>query len=483
MESYGKVIMQMDRVREVKLTQARGGDETSTPPTTVVPTMGRSAAESVIVEQVSGGRLLIWQDGEETLSTELSVGDVTYVPEVFSLSYERMLHLPAGSAAYGSAGVLLGEVAAAVGDSSELGSSDAMLVAAFVLATWVVEALPEPLCLNLFGREGSCESLMQTVSCLCRRPVSLVSTNIRELAALPSDITPTFLLHQPTEFALKNLLSLLSAERDVVLSGGRCLLLRGSVVARTRRVLSAPVLPVRATAGKRYRRLTEAAASKLRDYFQPRLLRFRLEHLVSVAGSQFDAPQFNAKTRVVARALGSALEGYADLREHLLRALDDLNEQTQVELSQEPAAVVAEALLAICHEHKAAAQVGEIAALANAIFLGRGVEITMTDRGVGEILRSEFGLTARRQGAGYRVLISPIRAQLHEFASSYGVLTLLETRGRCELCAEVAPMENLADPTMTNGMPDNAYEDVHDVHDVHDLHCPQGESVVVERSE
>ena len=62
------------------------------------------------------------------------------------------------------------------------------------------------------------------------------------------------------------------------------------------------------------------------DYFQPRLLQYRLDHAQRVRESRFVAPDLRLPTRELARKLGACIQGDAELALQvipLLRPQDD----------------------------------------------------------------------------------------------------------------------------------------------------------------
>ena len=438
----------------------------------VVATLGARVTDSAAIEQLAGGQMLLWNQGCETTGREITHNQITYRPVPLDPVLECSLHLPSHSAAYGTVKALVEELAGAVSTASELDSQSAFLIATFILSTWVIDALPTAACLNPWGHDGADASLMPTLSCLCRRPVSLSTPRIGELAILPAGLTPTVILNNPAERPLQTLFAMLS-EGGMVLLGGRAVSLRAALIARTRRALDVPAVSVSLARPHPYHRLTATEVTALVDQFLPRLLRFRLERIVAVAESQFDVSGFASPTRLVARALGSTLEGFPDLQQRLVAALQISDEKMRVQQSQSLPAVVLETLLALCHEHKTAAFVGEVTELTNSLLLGRGAGQKLTPRGLGEILR-ELGLPVRRRGAGYELVLNGHQQQqLHELAASYGVLTIRSGLAKCTLCASVAgdgePSEaGLRDSNGDGGVRIGNVQDVQDVHDVPD---------------
>ncbi len=198
--------------------------------------------------------------------------------------------------------------------------------------------------------------------------------------------------------------------------------------------LSCRVLPDKA----QYRRIGKREAQELAEDFQPRLMRYRLCQHRLVADSHFDRPEFAPDTRVLARILGASVEGSPELQGRIVDALSQIDEQCKVEQSQGLGAVILEALLALCHEHKPRALVLEVTKLANGILLGRHENLELTPKAVGGIMRKKLGLWTERRGPGYELqLIGETPKLIHRLAAAYNVLSLQNPMDDCLHCEEL----------------------------------------------
>ena len=187
------------------------------------------------------------------------------------------------------------------------------------------------------------------------------------------------------------------------------------------------------TATHALRRITKPEAQMLVDRFQPRLLDYRLKNYQNVANSQFDVPGFCPEVRQVARVLGAALEGSASLQASITDTLRDLNEQRKGDRSQTAAAAVLEALLAVCHGQAPGAYVGAICDLANGFLEDRDETARLSPKAVGEILRHELGLAARRRPLGYELALDVgTQRRVHHLAIAHDVLELVAGCPRCQ---------------------------------------------------
>jgi adenine C2-methylase RlmN of 23S rRNA A2503 and tRNA A37 len=112
-----------------------------------------------------------------------------------------------------------------------------------------------------------------------------------------------------------------------------------------------------------------------------------------------------------------------------------MDEQRKTEQSQAPAALVLEILLVLSHTQRPVAYVGQIAELANALLENRDENIQLSPRAVGEILRQELGLVARRRPPGYELALdNNVQQRVHRLASDYSVL---QPVADCRWCQEV----------------------------------------------
>lgn len=438
-------------------------------------TMGRRLADGTILEQTSGTEFLVWRNGEESRSREFISGAVRYLPVPLHASVRAQLRQPAGSQSYPSLETLVDEFAATIAALSGLDAESSLLAAAYVAATWVADALPSaPLLTVLSSETGGDDTVVSVLGCLCRRAVSIASADPSQISSLPPDMVPTLVLLQPPAATLPRLLAAVSG--GAFLRKGQLERIRASIIVRTEPAVEQPSSACVLAPGGAYCRITDDIAGELCSRFAPRLLRYRLQQLSAVAASQFDAPQLSAELRVAARTLGSALEGSPALQARLVRALDDANQEILMARSQSPTALVLEAVLALQHEGRNSAHVGEVADMARATAVGRGIKLSLSDRAVGGILRRELHVTLPRDGAGYRLDVAAVAEPAHRVAARYGVLTLAAMRTRCGLCAAQPSPPNATDVHDLHDVHRTPIvSDLHHVHNVHIAHAPDSE--------
>ncbi len=398
-----------------------------------VTTMGVVLPDGAIIEQVANSRMLLWPPGGEfVIAHSIDYLGVRYVPVPLDGALERALHLPDGPAEFGGLPLLTQDLTTAIDRVLGLSVHDTLLLAGFVLCTWVSEFLPKPAVLNLFGPAASELGLRHLLQALCRRPLTFVDCTLKQLGQLPAGLAPTLFLPQPPELTLRRLIAV-GSDRNVIL-GDHILPMPGSVVVFTRVPVSVPSLRLPASGTPSP---TPAQQQGLRE-LRPRLLDYRLRHSPQVAASPFDLPQFTWEIRSVARSLGASLEGDAHLQQELMKALAEHDESAKASSAQSPEALVLEVLLALSHQVERPHYIGEITKLANALFLGRQRALQLDEHAIGKMLRDEFGLNTKRRSEGIFVLLHPAaREAIHRKAFARGVLSLLDPRADCQFCRAI----------------------------------------------
>lgn len=402
-------------------------------------TCGALFPDGTVIELLSDGRLALWQHGEGTIATQVQCQGSTFNAMPLDPTLEKILQLPTAIGNAEAPDSLVGELSAVIRAHSEVDEEQGQLIAGFVLSTWLVDCLPSALCLNLWGPAATARDLVDLVCGLCRHPLPLNEVRLAELLKLPEGLCPTIVLSEPDEAVLDRILASQAHPQGLIFQRGRPLRLRCSTVVYSRYPIQGRAISVALNATGKCRKLTRADLQQVAEQFRPRLLRYRVSQHLSVAQSDFDAPEFAPATRGLARSLGAALAAAPENRQRVLKTLAAQDESEKSEHAQGADAVVVEALLAICHESDVSlVRVGEIAKLANGIFLGRGENRDLSPKAVGYILRRQLGFSAQRSNLGYVVELSmPVRARIHRVAAGYHVLSMLAPNPDCSLCNQI----------------------------------------------
>src|ERR1039457_4862865 len=118
-------------------------------------TTGMALPGGAMVEQLARQRLLLYAEGQEWIGATIEYGDRNYRPVPFDNELEDALHLPEATAEYECVGSLLKKIAKAIECHARLDAPANVLVAGFMLASWVPEFLPMTPVLNVCGPPGT----------------------------------------------------------------------------------------------------------------------------------------------------------------------------------------------------------------------------------------------------------------------------------------------------------------------------------------
>ena len=437
-------------------------------------TMGELFADGGGIDMLQRNRLVVWENGQEEVGENIRRHEHYYVAAAIEPTLLEALHFPSGIEDSVSTEQLVADIQEGISDFVSCDERSQFLLSTYILSTWVGDCLPTPPVLNLWGPSGAALQALEPLSCLVRRPLLLSDVTSKDLCELPTGLTPTLIVGQPSKKSVQQICAAATTPQVSVLRNGRLISYRYATVLVTRSPLPAPVLSLAiGTPAESHVRMDAVVARALTEELTPRLLHYRLTHHFDVRHSQFDLPGFAWETRILARVLGGALEGAPALQTRMAEELSCVDEQQKVDRSQELAAIVVEALLALCHEQQQEAYIDEVAKLTNIILLGRHEPIEVTSKKVGTILRQELGLYARRKGAGYALLLdASTRSRVHRLANTYAVLT--GAHAGCSDCGNESTDSAAED--LAHELPGLAGQsDVHDVQNVHDVHPSEQE--------
>jgi hypothetical protein len=386
---------------------------------------------------------LIRSDGPNvSISARFDVNGRVFVPPTLDGDVMKAINLPSNAADYGSTAALFGDLSGLFQEHPGL-SEEGISKAAFgALATWFPECRPPVLLVSAPDASGS-RLLLEQLRCACRRAVIIGDITRSGMLSLPLSLHPTLIIARPK--LTKDLLRVLRAmgqpgvhvpQRGQLLDVFCPVVLCTEEPVRDSWLLENSIQIELATTATRFPRTTPQALA--RD-LQAKLQSYRLRNFVKVEHSDFDAPQLAFPTREIARALGDCIVDDRELQSRVVSLLEEQDEDTRVRRTTTFEAVVVEAGLLFCHEkeNREWAYVGEFARFSNAILKGRGEEIELEPRAVGDILRS-VGLFTRRLGRAGRgiLLVIEIRRKIHELAWRFGVLSIEDGVDRCEFCTE-----------------------------------------------
>ena len=180
---------------------------------------------------------------------------------------------------------------------------------------------------------------------------------------------------------------------------------------------------------------TEAEETKSAERYQSRLLALRMTRYAQVKefelGKNETFPRWDDQQRTWLAAISECKELRTSMLAILARCRDDFAGTRFDDLK----CLVAEAALMFCHRKEAQYFfVREATEKVNDLLLGRHVDLKLSDRMTGSLLR-KLGIPASRVTKGFRVeLNEATRRQIHEVAKAYEVLSLKKGAIRCAHC-------------------------------------------------
>ena len=420
-----------------------------------VPTFGKLFSDGLAIERLRGGNLVIAHRSREQSAPEFSHSDgCQYQGALLDPSFEVLF--PSRSSNFGSVADLIEDAEKKIVQLLAADESSAFLLASFAASTWLQDVLPATPVINICTPPGADARIVSVLASICRRGLVLAQPSIAELLNLPTGFAPTLIMRPTNLRSLAPWLSTVTGNDVRILRDAALLSLRYPVAILSSEPNGSAALNVVLPNNAPWRPLSAHERVELMDQFQPRFLSLRLHRHLQVTASRFEVRRFTGELRMVAAWLGATLDGAPELQRRLIEVLECVNEEAKVLRSQSTTAVVLEALLAKCHGRADHVYTGDIAELANVILLGRQEILTLTPRGVGEILRKSTGLPGKRDSGGFRILLNRKAVRkVHDSAEFYGVLC---PSADCRYCDELNHRQQST----------NAVYDVHDVPDIHD---------------
>ena len=389
---------------------------------------------------------LIRSDGPNaSTSTRFDENGKGFVPPMLDGDLVKAFVLPSSVADYVSTAALFDNLRRLFREHPGLSDECVSKAAFYALATWFPE-YTAPLLLVLATGVSESRWLVDLLRCACRRSIYVSDITCDGLWSLPLWVHPTVIIDQPkTTKELLRVVRAMSRPGARIPRKGHLLDVYCPIVLCTEDPISdswvvqnsiqIEIMPTSA----RLPRVLPQALREISRELQAKLLSYRLKNFVKLQHSDFDAPQLAFPTREIARALGDCIVDNHELQSRIISLLAEQDEDTRIRRTTTFEAVVVEAGLLFCHEEKKreSAFVAEFATISNVILEGRGEQIELEPRAVGDILRSVGLFTCRLGHAGRGVLLlSQVRKKIHELAWRFGVRSIDDGVDRCEFCAE-----------------------------------------------
>jgi hypothetical protein len=387
-------------------------------------------------------KLLHWDGTRATVASQIVVNGRCYIPPEIDPTVLRRLRLPSQREAYRSTRDLFHEIRDLILRYSALPADHAFLLTCFVLSTHFVDCVDTAACVLLLGwASAEALGLLRVLDWVCRHPMLLTDAGL----VLPDLLRPTRLICQANGsvqklipawqfpgfgFSRGGSLRELSCATVIFVGGEEMKTLFADSC------LWIPVAPARRLVSFRDEQRESAQIARL----QNQLLSYRLQNHEKVRTSDFDVPEVDGSIRRLGRTLGACLVDAPDLRVRLVQELQEMDAATNRDQIKQIEAVLIEALLACCHERRSTVHVGEIAKLANTIFLQRGETLQLKPREVGAKMKGlGFNTTKIDSGGRGLYLLGENCRRIHELARSYRVPFPQPGLPGCPHCGNQAP--------------------------------------------
>lgn len=315
----------------------------------------------------------------------------------------------------------------------------ALLLGMFVAATWIVDSLPVAPVITLMGDGGSLSQLTECLKLCCRRSIPLGRCNYATLLTLPVELHPT-LVSRTAEGWKADLIELVSGATGEIWDGERVVKYKSGAILCTPNILDG-VVPIdcSGTPSAYYGQLPQTERARLLQTYPPQFAYYRLRHHHSARHSSFDAPSLGSPCRRLARALGSALEGYGGLQTSLVRILSGVESNLRAEKAYTPLSLVLEALFRAAHSGKADLPLFGLTQVVNAESQAQRCG-PISAKCVGSILRKELQLNPVRRAKGFVLPLDPrAQALVHRAAYQFQI-PAMEGCPSCRQFATQAPL-------------------------------------------
>jgi hypothetical protein len=359
--------------------------------------------------------------------------------------------LPSGYAAYGTTEELFARIKLAIAEQTHLSDNDNALITLWVFSTWFHDVLSIAPGLVITGPAHEGDAILRAVCAFCYHPVLVAGMTGAGLSAIQWDKKPTLLIFEPnlsrrlaaflyssTRRGYLALRTVPGASRSAFDYYGSKAVYAGAdppIRAMLQHCVHINALPASGVYSQHVATMPEEMTQKLQD----QLFLYRSEHLPEVSKLELNAAGLSPDFNAIASALCECIVNAPDLQNELVSLLTPYSDQQIAERLDDLGTLAIGAALALCHEGKDKALVGEIAAEVNRIQKERGERLRYSPERVGHRLR-KAGLLTRRLGASGNGLLFDRATQvlLHDVAGAYGCVG--STNGNenlhCQLCTE-----------------------------------------------
>lgn len=462
-------------LRSYDETLARGG-ERFIPKYDSLPSTGEFAhfqpSPSLdLIREVSGDEsiyvcLVQWSNTQPkvTYGKRIEYGGRTYyAPQLPAALYDSTV-LPSGLRNHGTTKKLFDSIRGLLQTYLMLSEKQSALLTHWCIASWFPDILQFIPRLTITGPKYAADLLLKTLRCVCRRPILLAGVTPAVLKIIPiKELMPTLLIRGTGPSKRTAELLDASDQRGYLLASGgqlrqcycaRCVYLGEEYTPQGVMLDGIHIHVARNSLLPDHPAPSETAIQIL----QNQLLYYRSFNRELVENSRYNPTGLLPESRAMARQLGAAIVGDAELQRRIPELLLEQNEQGRVDRASGMKGVVLRAVLSYCHEgDRQQVFTREIAAKVNQINIDDGETLQVSNETVGHTLKN-LGLYSRRLGSAGRglVLDKAIRSRAHALSVAYEVLPPAPLCGYClklqepqseEVMQEVEGM-NVIDPPL-----------------------------------
>ena len=409
---------------------------------------GEIFADGAIIELVSGSSapnkpdLLLWNGKKASVGTHIEHGGRTFEALELVSSLYRAMRLPSKCTDYGSGRRLFAGITDLFKHHLDLPERESSLLAYFSINTWLADRLPTAPSLSISGPEQELGiDVLRLLSCVCRHPLMLAEVTPGGFRSLPMPLGLTLLLNQQDLKPSLQRLFRASSYRGLHLPGNR-----GSVVDlygpkaifcgtdAAVDTLGGGVIQISVTPSQlQSSALDEQVQSEIANYFQPRLLMYRLKNYGKVCESRVEVSEFTFAMRQLARSVAMCFPDDAELARYAVQLLRPQDEEVRGQRSRDVNCAIVEILFGNIHQRKQrAVKVDELAKDLNALLQSRGELIEYSAAEIGWKLKA-LNIQRHSDRRGRQVLLNRGTSQIvHRLARAYDLPRPQCVEGGCE---------------------------------------------------
>lgn len=423
-----------------------------------IETTGELLADGTVVELICNQEnrrleLLILADGIRKNTQEFEHAGRRYRPIDLSTSSAQIIPLPSGCAPYETTARLFSDVASCFtqqGFSEEV----ARTCTYFTFSTWLPHANRPSPCLGISGPPAEALRLQQLLRLVVRRGFRTLDLTSISFCKMIGEFRPTLLLDWPHLSQQSRRILCASCTPGAYVVAPDSIIDLGMPRAIYFGAELDPEFPadfclrVHLTPAKcGHSILSENALGQICTNFQPRLLDYRLCNLAAVRDSEFDLPELQGESRIMAKLYGSCVVGAPEIQAGIRELIDHRESELRETRFTNPTCVIIEVVFAICHDPKRHdIRVLELTEEVNAALKARGETSQIKPRAMGAKLDELRLRREARNAFGRRVLLNTrAKRRIHELARDYRVESVQQRVPICALCKEI--LGSKVDPT------------------------------------